>query len=104
MDSKYTVDYQDGIIRIELVGRLDANNAPALQDELKQMAGKPVSKMLFFAKDLEYVSSAGLRALIFAKQKIGVDANAFLIGAQEAVLNVIKMSGLDNFLEIQDKE
>ena len=43
-----------------------------------------------------------MRVMIFAKQKIGVDAHAYLIGAQEAVLNVIKMSGLDNFLTIQD--
>ena len=104
MESNYTVAYKEGVIRVELAGRLDAVNAPALQEELKQLAGKPVSKILFCAKDLEYVSSAGLRALIFAKQKIGVDAHAFLIAPQEGVLNVIKMSGLDNFMEIKDQE
>jgi len=43
-----------------------------------------------------------LRVIIFAKQKIGVDAQVYLIGAQEEVLNVIKMSGLDNFMVVSD--
>ena len=103
MESKYAVDYTDGIAKIELTGRLDATNSPALQDELKKLIGQKVSRLVFSAKDLEYISSAGLRVIIFAKQKIGVDAQVFLIGAQEAVLNVIKMSGLENFMVIQDK-
>ena len=58
--------------------------------------------LVFFAGDLEYISSAGLRVIIFAKQKIGMDAQVYLIGAPEAILNVIKMSSLDNFMTIQD--
>jgi anti-anti-sigma factor len=103
MESKFSVDHKDGVARIELSGRLDATNSPALQDELKKLIGQPVNRLVFFAKDLEYISSAGLRTIIFAKQKIGVNAQVFLIGAQESVLNVIKMSGLENFMVIQDK-
>ena len=83
-------------------GRLDATNAPAFQNELKKIIGQQVSKIIFFAKDLEYMSSAGLRVMIFTKQKIGPEAQVYFIGAQDAVLDVIKMSGLDNFMEILD--
>jgi anti-anti-sigma factor len=102
MESKFSVDYKDGVAKIELSGRLDTTNSPALQDELKKLIGQTVSRLVFFVKNLEYISSAGLRVIIFAKQKIGADAQVFLIGAQEAVLNVIKMSGLDNFMVIQE--
>lgn len=103
MEHKFSVTYKDGVAKIELSGRLDATNSPALQEELKKLIGQTVNRLVFFAKDLEYISSAGLRVIVFAKQKIGVDAQVYLIGAQEPVLNVIKMSGLDNFMVIQDK-
>ncbi len=60
-------------------------------------------KIVFYASGLEYISSAGLRVIIFAKQKIGAQADIYLAGAQEAVREVISMSGLDNFLTITDK-
>ena len=102
MESKYQVTFADGVASVELAGRLDAANAPAFQEELKKLTGKEVKRIVFFAKDLEYISSAGLRTIIFAKQKLGMHAQVYLIQPQEAVAGVIKMSGLDNFLFIQD--
>ncbi len=102
MDSKYVVSLKDDVVKVELSGRLDATNAEGLQGELKKFSGQSIAKLVFLAKDLEYISSAGLRVIIFAKQKIGVDAHIFLIGAQEAILSVIKMSGLANFMTLQD--
>jgi anti-anti-sigma factor len=102
MESRYSVSCENDIVKCELAGKLDATDAQGLQTELKKFAGQKIAKLIFFAKDLEYISSAGLRVIIFAKQKIGVDAQLFLIGAQEPILKVIKMSGLDNFMTIQD--
>ncbi len=102
MDLKVSIANENGIAKITLAGTLDAANAPGFQEELKKLIGQNIQKLVFFAKDLAYISSAGLRIIIFAKQKIGVEAQLYLIGGQEAVLNVIKMSGLDNFMTIQD--
>src|SRR5512137_141514 len=102
MDSKCLVTCNADVVKVELAGRLDATNAEGLQAELKKFAGQKVGKLVFLARELEYISSAGLRVIIFAKQKIGVDASVFLIAAQEPIVNVVKMSGLDNFLIMQD--
>ena len=102
MESKYCVTCVADVVKVELTGRLDATNAEGLQGELKKFAGQKVGKLVFLAKDLEYISSAGLRVIIFAKQKIGVDAHVYLIAAQEPVVSVVRMSGLDNFLIIED--
>ncbi|MCM8826662.1 MAG: STAS domain-containing protein [Candidatus Omnitrophica bacterium] len=102
MESKFSVNYENGVAKIELFGRLDATNASNLQEELKKIIDKKIERLVFFAKDLEYISSAGLRVIIFAKQKIGVNSKVYLISPQEVVLNVIKMSGLDNFMIIED--
>jgi anti-anti-sigma factor len=55
------------------------------------------------ASELKYIASAGLRVMIFAKQRIGAEVQVYLIGAQEAVLDVVKMSGLDTFMTIQNE-
>jgi anti-anti-sigma factor len=102
MESKYCVTCGGEALKVELIGRLDATNAEGLQNELKKFTGQKIAKLVFFAKDLEYISSAGLRVIIFAKQKVGVDAHLFLVAAPEAILSVIKMSGLDNFMTLVD--
>ncbi len=102
MENKIQVTCKDGIAKAELTGRLDASSAPTLQNALKEILGEKIEKLVFFVKNLEYISSAGLRVIIFTKQKIGVDAKLYLIQAQDTVLEVIKMSGLDNFMIIQD--
>ena len=102
MESKCSVECLGNLAKITLCGSLDANNATAFQEELKKLIGANIDRIVFYAKDLIYISSAGLRAIIFAKQKIGAHANVYLIAAQDAVLNIVKMSGLDNFMFIQD--
>lgn len=101
MESKYTVTEANGILSIVLSGKLDATNAPALMDELRKYIGKPITEIAFIANDLDYIASAGLRTMIFSKQKIGEAAIITLSGAKQEVLDVIKMSGLDNFLTIK---
>lgn len=102
MESKVSLTCENGVAKIELCGSLDANNAPALQDQLKQLIGQPINDIVFSTKDLEYLSSAGLRVIVFAKQKIGANSKLYLIAPQEAVLEVVKMSGLTNYMEIKD--
>lgn len=101
MDNKF-ISQSGEITKVNLSGKLDAANAPILMEELKSLIGQSVSKIIFYVKDLEYISSAGLRTIIFAKQKIGAETEIYMIGAQETVSDVIKMSGLDNFLYLQD--
>lgn len=102
MESKITVTSKNDVTRIELTGRVDAVNAPVLAEELKKLVGQPLKQIAFIVNELEYISSAGLRAIIFAKQKIGENTQVFLIAPQPSVLDVIKMSGLDTFVIIQD--
>jgi anti-anti-sigma factor len=86
-----------------LSGRLDAVSAPALAEELKKLIGKKLQKVMFNAADLAYLSSAGLRAIVFAKQKLGADPEVIILRPQADVLGVIKMAGFDSFLTIEEK-
>jgi len=100
MESKYSVVYEGTEVKVALEGRLDAANAPGLADELKKLVGKKISRILFDSKNLEYISSAGVRVIIFAKQKLGLESEVFFSGASAEIANVIKMSGLDNYIKL----
>jgi anti-anti-sigma factor len=102
MESSYAVTFKDEVMKIELTGHLDATNSEGLLSELKRFAGQKAGKIVFMAKDLEYISSAGLRVIIFAKRMGGADARLFLVGAPDEILDVIRMSGLDNFMTLLD--
>ena len=92
------------VSKVKLHGHIDASIAPALMDELKPLIAQKekVKKLVFYADELEYIASAGLRSIVFAKQKLGGKVEVFLIGASEVVLDVFKMTGIDKFLTIQD--
>jgi anti-anti-sigma factor len=102
VESKFNIEYSNEILKVTLSGRLDANNSPALSDELGEYKGKHIKDMVFYVNNLEYISSAGIRVIVFAKQKIGENSQIYLIGASETVLDVINMTGLANFMKVQD--
>ena len=86
---------------IVLKKRLDQSNAGALMEELRTLSGKGVKRMEFHCDELEYISSAGIRAMVFSKQKIdrGVDIEVSLHNTSKAVREVFALSGLDDYYE-----
>lgn len=88
-----SLDMQNGIAKITLTGELDASVAPQFQDRIKEAADAHAQKLVLLLEGLNYMSSAGLRALVFAKQKMGAQVKIYLVGAQEQVVEPIKQTG-----------
>ncbi|MGL4618611.1 MAG: STAS domain-containing protein, partial [Chroococcidiopsis sp.] len=86
------LEVADGTAKISLTGLLDANAIPILEAELEKVQTQPLKRLVFLLQDLKCISSAGLRFLIFTKQKLGSDVQIHVVGAQENVKNYLKMS------------
>ena len=88
--------------RIILSGKLDFARAPVLVESLEMLKGKDISTILFDCKELIYLSSAGIRAIIFAQQKIAPDMTIVMESVCEEVLEVLDMCGLADFIEFRE--
>jgi anti-anti-sigma factor len=56
---------------ITLGGRLDSETAPLLDRELDQVLARPaLTRLVFDLRDLEYLSSAGIRCFIRARKSV----------------------------------
>jgi anti-anti-sigma factor len=93
----------NGVAKITLSGELDAAAAPAFRADVEKAAVEKVKAVALVMKDLEYMASAGLRALVFAKQKMGTQVEIYMIGLQETVMETITMTGFQNSVTFLDE-
>lgn len=96
-------EINDDIAKITLSGELDASTAPIFKQEVESIAGQDISKLVLLTEDLEYMSSAGLRVLIFSKQKMGADVQIYVVGPQEMVLDTLEKTGFHHSVTIVDE-
>ena len=90
----------DGILTIFLDGEIDAQNAPTVQKEIDAcLEGRENATVVFEAKDLSYISSAGLRILLAVQKKAGKKIS--VVGLRPEVLEIFKMAGFQMLMNIK---
>jgi len=97
-----TFEMSDTEARITLRGELDASVADQFRQLIEEASSKNAHKLVLFVNDLTFMASAGLRVLVFAKQKMGADIPIYMIGASGPVLNTLRMSGFHQAVHLQD--
>lgn len=92
----------NGVAKITIKGELDAASAPALRTTIESAAAQNAKRLVLLTKDLDFMASAGLRVLIFARQKMGADVDVYVIGAQAPVVETITMTGFQHSVIMAD--
>ena len=85
---------------IELVGRLDTTTAPALDKTMNQDL-EGTKNLVLNLKQLDYISSAGLRVLLSAQKRMQRSGSMKLIHVCEEVMEVFEMTGFADILTIE---
>ncbi|MBR3722121.1 MAG: STAS domain-containing protein [Selenomonadaceae bacterium] len=90
----------EGTFTIFLEGEVDAQNAPTVKNEIYAcLEGRGDSAVVFDAKDLIYISSAGLRVLLAAQKEAGKKIS--VVGLRPEVLEIFKMAGFQMLMDIK---
>lgn len=96
------LDIEDWVATIRLTGELDSRSAAQLNDLVTDAVEHQVRRIVLLVEELTYLSSAGLRCLVFAHQKLGRDADIVLVGTRPEVAETIRLVGFDRAIVMQD--
>ena len=102
MPFECSIDKVPDEVRMTLTGALDASSAPGFKEAVESVAGTGVKRLVLFVEGLDFMASAGLRVLIFAKQKMGSEVAIHVVGPTGPVLNTLTMSGFHHSVYVQD--
>ena len=97
----YIVKERNGSeMKLALEGRLDTLTAPKLEDCLNaEFTG--LTELVFDMKDVEYVSSAGLRVLLMAQKKMNAQGGMKVVNVNDTVMEIFELTGFADLLNIE---
>ena len=86
---------------ITVEGILDSPASPTLSEELEGCYDG-LTKLTFEFKDLEYLTSAGLRVLLEAQQEMDdIEGEMVLRNVSDEIMEVFELTGFDDVLTIE---
>ena len=94
---KINMTPNDNKLYIALEGRLDTETSPELQKELGENL-YAVNELTFDFEKLEYISSAGLRVMLWTIQTLGHHGTLKIINANGIIREVFEITGLSDLL------
>lgn len=87
-------------LALALQGRLDTITAPELEQELKRSL-KGVSALVLDLKELDYLSSAGLRVILAAQKQMNKQGSMVVKNVNETIMEVFEVTGFTDILTIE---
>ncbi|ALG09198.1 STAS domain-containing protein [Kibdelosporangium phytohabitans] len=102
MNFQAKVQAAQGVVTFRLSGELDSRSAPRFHEMITQAVVPAARRLVLQMADLSYMSSAGLRCLVYAHQRAGSGVAIELVGTRPEVAETIRLTGFDRSLTMRD--
>ena len=89
-------------VTMSLQGRLDTATAPQMEAELKKDM-EEVTRLILDMRELEYLSSAGLRVILKAQKMMGKRGGMVVRHVNETIMEVFELTGFSDILTIEQE-
>ena len=90
---------QDDKLTVAIIGRLDTLTSPEAEAQLEP-ALEGIKELIIDLKDLEYISSSGLRVLLGVEKAMKSQGGMKVANPNETVMDVFTVTGFDAILNI----
>lgn len=87
-------------VTIAVAGRLDTTTAPALEKAICESI-QDEKHLILDIKEVEYISSAGLRVLLGAQKKMQKIGSMKVLNVCEEIMEIFEMTGFADILVIE---
>ncbi|MGN1137857.1 MAG: STAS domain-containing protein [Ruminococcus sp.] len=95
-------DFSNKKLTAALSGRLDTITSPQLEEEVNRFSLDEINEITIDAKELEYISSAGLRIVLMLHKKMAEQNGQLrLLNVNEMIKEIFDMTGMSDFLDIE---
>ncbi len=100
MQSVYT-EQRDGASIVNLKGRVDASTSGQIHEKIMDEIEGGCNKIIIDFSEVSYISSAGLRVLIYASKAMVKSSGAFSIcSVSKNIEKILQISGLTGLFDI----
>lgn len=98
-----TSDVGSRAVMLEVEGVVDAYTAPRLDQALKDLLARDIARLLLNAQQLTFISSAGLRVILFAhREAIQHGGEVRVFGLDPQLHRVFEIAGFCRLLRISE--
>ena len=105
MENVKKIRTDNSVLLIPLAGVINADNASAVAQKIAEQraAVSDYTALVFDAKDLTYISSAGLRIImqVIKEEKLRKHAPVSMIEVSRDVYDILDMTGFTTFVDVQ---
>ena len=102
MEKDFDITKEGAVLTVVLGAELSVTNAPLLQEELTPYKEQGIKKLVFDATRLTYLSSSGVRVVLYCKKFIC--SNIVIMNCHKDVLDVLDIVGIRSFLTFVTSE
>lgn len=99
INMKIEKTFENNTLTLIPQGRLDSITSPELESAIEDSIGDATSLVLDM-KELEYISSAGLRVLLKAQKMMNNRGKMKVLNVNDTVMEVLEMTGFVDMLTI----
>lgn len=90
----------DGMVTLEIVGRLDTLTSPELEKAVKPLV-VPGAVVVFDCEKMEYISSSGLRVILSTHKQLASSGGRLIVrNLNPEVRSVFDMTGFLRLLDV----
>ena len=97
---KVTSSKQGSVCTLTVEGKIDTVSAPELEEAVKSNLPK-CDKMIFDFTNADYITSAGMRVLVYAQRELMKKGGVTVTGVKEKNKKVFTVTGMHKVLKIE---